>query len=272
MKKFKYYVLMAVTIWSALILGACSSDDEPDRMFDDSFVSDLIDGRASAKIDIAWDGYTYEKNEAGEWVAMGYDGSRAYISPCITNNGACFANLFHDKRRFDFKAGAIWSEYKTQTNYNKDIYTPYKFDFNLKDSTIHMGTLKLNIISIEENKFLVELRGVLLYQDGRDCMDSKHCYTLTINPLKKSFTKTIETYNSVKEGKLAVARKLRSHFGNTFNWGDTFSKYYDVITGEEPWLHWKVDLKLLEEDILNDCDELYTLSRYIIQETEGNNN
>ena len=65
-KKFKYYVLMAVAVCAACILGACSSDDEPDRDFDSTFLSDMIDGNASAIIDFEWIPTIYAKTEDGE--------------------------------------------------------------------------------------------------------------------------------------------------------------------------------------------------------------
>jgi len=271
MKKLNKLILMAVAICAAAISGACSSDEEPDRMFDDAFVSDMLDGRASAVIDINWNGLHYVKNEAGEWDAVVMDGvGGGAARRFIIENGVSYTNVFNaEERRVAFnsiswKIGGIWNTYEELTGSDTQIIVPYTFNLDIKGGKVQSGEIQLDIDKVDGNILTVIKYDKLYNMDFEEIGDIKECYTLTINPLKKSYRKTLEIYNTRKEGKLALVRKLRAYFGDYFDtaiyWKPEFSN--GGLNDQEPWLNCKFNLALLEEDILNESDDRYRKDRY----------
>ena len=62
-----------------------------------------------------------------------------------------------------------------------------------------------------------------------------------------------------------MVRKLRSYFGDYFDTAVYWKPSWGEINADEPWLNRKFNLALLEQDILDDKDELYTNDRYETQ-------
>lgn len=268
MKTINYLLLLIVAICAA-ITGGCSSGDEPNLAFDDNSFADIIEGRTSAVMTLKWDGAIYYKNDAGEWKANYYDGIRGIGGEIIIENGVSYTELRNAINRSDSFFGisnrifAIWNTYCELTNCETRIMSPIVFALDINGGKIQYGDVQLDIISVDGNDM-----SALEY--GTNSLSQKEYqkhYTLTVEPLKKSYKKTLEFHASAKDAKLALVRKLRSYFGDYFDISIYWKPLYGELNEEESWLNSKINLKLLEEDILNDRVDTDSGDRYGIPNT-----
>ena len=190
----------------------------------------------------------YDAYDAGsdEWVLIEnaqttYD--HTPISSFITYGDKAWAEIvFRPKRGGRTYLEDPWMTYCRETGYDKEIYVPYEYVYNLKDNTLTLEDVLYHITLINNHDIYVYALGDTT-QDGVTLYKkSKSECILNREKTKKADLKKIIFYDSLKDAKLAMIAMIRRHYGD------------EMVIQRKGKPDEVYDLAKLEDDIRNNQD------------------
>ena len=267
MKLINKLVAMAIALLAMVAVCACSSD-EPDPYkgkIDSDFLSALARGEESIMLRLDSIYNLHKKNTDTDWEEVVYVGWGAR-SLIITNG-----NALESVRLFDTTRGWSilyhpWEVYCRETGYDKTFEIALPFGYDADKQTVTIGKTVYNIEKADGNELNISHEMESEIDGVPGILKFVTCYIKAPHPIEpESYT----VVNSEREGKIAMVKLLREHFGDIFD----VSKYYPSEYKDFPRFYDNpvINLAALEDDLVNNRDEWYSWTKATYPDADSDN-
>ena len=259
MKLINKLMAMTIVLLALVTVCACSSEDGPKDPYkgkiDSDFLSALARGEESIMLRIDSIYNLQKKNTDAEWEEAFYVGWGA-SSLIITNGNALESVGLFDTTRGWSILYRPWEVYCRETGYDKTFEIARPFEYDAEKQTVTIGSAVYNIEKADGNELNISYETEREIDGTPGILKFVKCYVKTAKWIEpESYT----VVKSEREGKIAMVKMLREHFGDTFD----VSKYYPSEYKDFPLFYDNpvIDLAALEDDLVNDRDEWYSWTK-----------
>lgn len=269
MKLINKLMATAIALLAMVAVSACSSDDGPKDPYkgkiDSDFLSALARGEESIMLRVDSIYNLQKKNADAKWEEAAYVGWGA--SSLIITNG----NALESVRLFDTTNGwsilyRPWEVYCRETKYDKSFRIARPFEYDAEKQTVTIGSYIYNIEKADGNELNISHEMEREIDGAPGITKFVTCYVKTANWVEpESYT----VVKSEREGKIAMVKMMREHFGDIFD----VSKYYPTEYKDFPLFYDNpvIDLAALEDDLVNDRDEWYSWTKVTYPDADSDN-